>query len=46
MGAAKFLNYSDHRIKKPLIRKNGELVEVTTILFCMAGATLAVKHNE
>ena len=29
MGAAKFLNYSDHRIKKPLIRKNGELVEVT-----------------
>ena len=29
MGAAKFLNFSDHRIKTPLIRKNGELVEVT-----------------
>ena len=29
MGAAKFLNYADHRIKKPLIRKKGEMVEVT-----------------
>ena len=29
MGAAKFLSYSDHRIKKPQIRKNGELIEVT-----------------
>jgi formylmethanofuran dehydrogenase subunit B len=29
MGAAKFLNYSDHRTKTPLIRKNGELVEAT-----------------
>jgi formylmethanofuran dehydrogenase subunit B len=29
MGAAKFLNYNDHRIKTPLIRKNGELVEVS-----------------
>jgi formylmethanofuran dehydrogenase subunit B len=29
MGAAKFLNFSDHRIKTPLIRKNGELVEAT-----------------
>ena len=29
MGAAKFLNYSTHRTKTPLIRKNGELVEAT-----------------
>jgi formylmethanofuran dehydrogenase subunit B len=29
MGAAKFLNFADHRIKTPLIRKNGELVEAT-----------------
>jgi formylmethanofuran dehydrogenase subunit B len=29
MGAAKFLNYSSHRTKTPLIRKNGELVEST-----------------
>ena len=29
MGAAKFLNFADHRIKKPLVRKNGEMVEVT-----------------
>ena len=29
MGAAKFLNYSTHRTKKPLIRKNGELVEAS-----------------
>ena len=29
MGAAKFLNYATHRIAKPLVRKNGELVEVS-----------------
>jgi formylmethanofuran dehydrogenase subunit B len=29
MGAAKFLNFSDHRIKTPLVRKDGELVEAT-----------------
>jgi len=29
MGAAKFLNFSGHRIKTPLIRKNGDLVEAT-----------------
>ncbi|MDH5449449.1 MAG: formylmethanofuran dehydrogenase subunit B [Candidatus Bathyarchaeota archaeon] len=29
MGEAKFLNYASHRQTKPLIRKNGELVEVS-----------------
>jgi formylmethanofuran dehydrogenase subunit B len=29
VGAAKFLNYADHRRVKPLIRKNGELVEAS-----------------
>jgi formylmethanofuran dehydrogenase subunit B len=29
MGEAKFLGYSLHRLQKPLIRKNGKLVEVT-----------------
>lgn len=29
VGAAKFLNYSNHRHLKPLIRKNGELVEAS-----------------
>lgn len=29
MGAAKFLNFNSHRIRKPQIRKNGEMVEVT-----------------
>jgi len=29
MGAAKFLNYSEHRIKSPLIRKDGKLVEAS-----------------
>jgi len=29
MGAAKFLNYAAHRGLKPLIRKNGELVEAS-----------------
>lgn len=29
MGAAKFLNFADHRIKNPLIRKNGKMVEVS-----------------
>jgi formylmethanofuran dehydrogenase subunit B len=29
MGAAKFLNFADHRIKTPFIRKNGELVEAS-----------------
>lgn len=29
MGEAKFLGYSQHRLQKPLIRKNGRLVEVT-----------------
>src|SRR3990170_5469331 len=29
VGAARFLHYSDHRNMKPLIRKNGELVEVS-----------------
>ncbi len=29
MGAAKFMNYSTHRSLKPLIRKNGELVEAS-----------------
>jgi len=29
VGAAKFLNYSKHRQVKPLIRKNGELVEAS-----------------
>jgi formylmethanofuran dehydrogenase subunit B len=28
IGAAKFLNYYNHRGSKPLIRKNGELIEV------------------
>jgi formylmethanofuran dehydrogenase subunit B len=30
MGESKFLGYSNHRPLKPLIRKNGELVEVST----------------
>jgi len=29
MGAAKFLNYATHRNLKPLVRKNGELVEAS-----------------
>jgi len=29
MGAAKFLNYATHRGLKPLVRKNGELVEAS-----------------
>jgi formylmethanofuran dehydrogenase subunit B len=29
MGAAKFLNYATHRNLRPLVRKNGELVEVS-----------------
>ncbi|MDH5419017.1 MAG: molybdopterin-dependent oxidoreductase [Candidatus Bathyarchaeota archaeon] len=29
MGAAKFLNYSTHRNLRPLVRKNGELVEAS-----------------
>ncbi len=29
LGEAKFLNYHNHRLLKPLIRKNGELVEVS-----------------
>ncbi len=29
MGESKFLGYSRHRLQKPLIRKNGELVEVS-----------------
>ena len=29
MGAAKFLNYATHRNSKPLVRKNGELVEAS-----------------
>lgn len=29
VGAAKFLNYSKHRLVKPLMRKNGELVDVS-----------------
>ena len=29
MGAAKFMNYATHRSLKPLIRKNGELIEVS-----------------
>lgn len=29
VGAAKFLNYSKHRRAKPLMRKNGELVDVS-----------------
>ena len=29
MGAAKFMNFSDHRNKTPLIRKNGKLVKTT-----------------
>jgi len=30
LGESKFLNYNEHRLKKPLIRKNGELVEAST----------------
>lgn len=30
MGESKFLNYNGHRLRKPLVRKNGELVETTT----------------
>jgi formylmethanofuran dehydrogenase subunit B len=29
MGEAKFLGYSHHRLEKPLVRKNGELVETS-----------------
>jgi len=29
MGESKFLGYSQHRLQKPLIRKNGELVEAS-----------------
>ena len=29
VGAAKFLGYNRHRIEKPLVRKNGELVEAS-----------------
>ncbi|HIE14027.1 TPA: formylmethanofuran dehydrogenase subunit B [Candidatus Bathyarchaeota archaeon] len=29
LGASKFLHYNDHRQKKPLIRKNGKLVETS-----------------
>ena len=29
IGAAKFLDYANHRNAKPLVRKNGELVEAS-----------------
>lgn len=29
LGESKFLNYNGHRVRKPLIRKNGELVEAS-----------------
>jgi len=29
LGESKFLNYSEHRLRKPFIRKNGELVETS-----------------
>ena len=29
LGESKFLNYNGHRLRKPLIRKNGELVEAS-----------------
>jgi formylmethanofuran dehydrogenase subunit B len=29
LGESKFLNYDEHRLRKPLIRKNGELVEAS-----------------
>jgi formylmethanofuran dehydrogenase subunit B len=29
LGESKFLNYNGHRLKKPLIRKNGELMETS-----------------
>jgi formylmethanofuran dehydrogenase subunit B len=29
LGESKFLNYNGHRLRKPLIRKNGELVETS-----------------
>ncbi len=30
MGESKFLNYNEHRLRKPLLRKNGVLVKTTT----------------
>jgi formylmethanofuran dehydrogenase subunit B len=45
MGAAKFLNYSAHRRTKPLIRKNGELVEVSMDEAVEKAAKILVDAN-
>ncbi len=45
MGAAKFLNFSTHRTKKPLIRKNGELVEVSMDKAIEKAAKILVDAN-
>lgn len=51
MGAAKFLNYATHRNLKPLVRKNGELVEasideaVGRAAKILAGATYPILYG-
>jgi len=45
MGAAKFLNYSTHRTKTPLIRKNGELVEASIDEAIEKAAKILVDAN-
>jgi len=51
MGAAKFLNYATHRNLKPLVRKNGELVEasideaVDRAAKILAGATYPILYG-
>ena len=45
MGAAKFLNYSTHRTKTPLIRKNGELIEATIDEAIEKAAKILVDAN-
>ena len=45
MGAAKFLNFSTHRTKQPLIRKNGELVEASMDEAIEKAAKILVDAN-
>ena len=45
MGAAKFLNFSTHRTKTPLIRKNGELVEASIDEAIEKAAKILVDAN-
>jgi len=45
MGESKFLGYSGHRPKRPLIRKNGELVEVSLDEAVKKSAEILVKSS-